>query len=67
LYFFGGTWLIAAWCELRADFRSFRLDRVRELAESSLYPSEDGKRLADYVRAMQAQSRALYPASEKSP
>lgn len=65
LFFFGGTWLIAAWCELRADFRSFRLDRVKKLAETSPYPSEDGKRLADYVRAMQAQHRAQCEAPEK--
>ncbi|HEX7647236.1 MAG TPA: YafY family protein [Noviherbaspirillum sp.] len=58
LYFFGGTWLIAAWCELRDDFRSFRLDRVRELGTNSHYPDTQGRRLADFVRAMQEQSRA---------
>jgi predicted DNA-binding transcriptional regulator YafY len=57
LYFFGGTWLIAAWCELRQDFRSFRLDRIRSLAAAAPYPSEEGKRLADYVRAVQVQNR----------
>src|ERR1700744_1740102 len=29
LYFWGGVWTLAAWCELRADFRSFRVDRVQ--------------------------------------
>lgn len=66
LYFFGGTWLIPAWCELRADFRSFRLDRIKELANGGTYPSEDGKRLADFVRAVQAQHRAQCQPPEKS-
>lgn len=53
LYFFGGTWLIAAWCELRRDFRSFRLDRVRTPGTAEGYPSQKGRRLADFVRAVQ--------------
>jgi predicted DNA-binding transcriptional regulator YafY len=57
LYFFGGTWLIAAWCELRGDFRSFRLDRVREMETIDAYPDTQGRRLADFVRAMQTQKR----------
>ena len=28
LVFFGPTWLVISWCELRNDFRSFRLDRI---------------------------------------
>ena len=31
LAFFEGTRVVAAWCELRADFRHFRLDRIAEL------------------------------------
>ena len=58
LYFFGGTWLIAAWCELRSDFRSFRLDRLRAVrVGADHYPSQEGRRLADFVRAVQRQSR----------
>lgn len=50
LYFWGGTWLIAAWCELRADFRSFRLDRVSTLTDLDTYPDQSGRRLPDFVR-----------------
>jgi predicted DNA-binding transcriptional regulator YafY len=53
LAFFGGTWLIAAWCELRADFRSFRLDRVRGLHAGEPYPDTPGRRIADFVRSVQ--------------
>lgn len=31
LYFFGSKWVLAAWCELRQDYRSFRPDRILEL------------------------------------
>ncbi|HYD94361.1 MAG TPA: YafY family protein [Noviherbaspirillum sp.] len=55
LYFWGGTWLVAAWCELRGDFRSFRLDRVGELTEADAYPDQQGRRLPDFVRAVQRQ------------
>lgn len=55
LYFWGGTWSIAAWCERRADFRTFRLDRIHTLAIAEVYPDQSGRRLADFLRAMQAQ------------
>jgi len=28
LFYWGRTWTLLAWCELRVDFRSFRLDRI---------------------------------------
>ena len=58
LYFWGGGWSIAAWCESRTDFRSFRLDRVRALAVTDGYPDHSGRRLADFVRAAQQGRRA---------
>jgi len=29
--FFGPVWILASWCEMRQDFRSFRLDRMAEI------------------------------------
>ncbi len=58
LYFWGGAWSIAAWCETRADFRSFRLDRIRTLASGDVYPDRNGRRLADFVRAVQKERAA---------
>jgi predicted DNA-binding transcriptional regulator YafY len=58
LAFFGGTWLLAAWCELRADFRSFRLDRVRSLQAGDVYPDTPGRRIADFVRNVQQAKRS---------
>jgi predicted DNA-binding transcriptional regulator YafY len=31
LYFWGSSWTLVGWCEMRADFRNFRPDRMREL------------------------------------
>ena len=34
LMFWGKVWTLAAWCELRQDFRMFRLDRISEMLET---------------------------------
>jgi predicted DNA-binding transcriptional regulator YafY len=31
IYFWGATWTLAAWCEMRTDFRNFRVDRMSDL------------------------------------
>ncbi len=52
LYFWGERWTLAAWCEMRNDFRSFRIDRVLRLQISDeKFKHEAGKRVADFVRA----------------
>lgn len=34
LAFWGGVWTVSAWCFLRRQYRSFRLDRINHLQES---------------------------------
>jgi predicted DNA-binding transcriptional regulator YafY len=63
LYFWGDSWSIAAWCETRADFRSFRLDRVRALTVAERYNGTSGRRLADFVRASQRNDHSSYNCS----
>jgi predicted DNA-binding transcriptional regulator YafY len=49
--FFPPVWLLVAWCELRADFRTFRVDRIATaLADGSRFPQVPGRRLIDYLR-----------------
>ena len=49
LVYWGHTWMVGAWCELRQSFRSFRVDRIVEARSlSTPYPDESGKRLEDY-------------------
>jgi predicted DNA-binding transcriptional regulator YafY len=55
LYFWGDAWTLAAWCELRQDFRNFRLDRVAGVSLAGRYPDEAGKRLEDFLRKMQSE------------
>ena len=51
LSFYGPIWLLSAWCELREDFRSFRLDRMfgLEILDETFRP-EKGKTLQDLLR-----------------
>ncbi len=51
LAFFAPHWTLASWCELREDFRTFRLDRMlKVLPTGTNFRDEPGKRMADYVK-----------------
>ena len=52
LYFWGERWTLAAWCEMRTDFRNFRLDRVAGVSIGTRFPEEAGKRLEDFLRSV---------------
>ena len=53
-FYWGKVWTLAAWCEARQEFRSFRLDRVECLSPiegmDGQFKDETGKRLADFLR-----------------
>ena len=50
IFFWGRTWTLAAWCELRQDFRNFRLDRVtRPQPLDARFDDEPGKTLRDLL------------------
>jgi predicted DNA-binding transcriptional regulator YafY len=53
LHFWGSVWTLAAWCELRVDFRNFRLDRIHACQRTgATFSDEPGKTLADFLRAV---------------
>lgn len=53
LYFWGKVWTLAAWCELRQDFRSFRPDRMREVEVlAGCYPCEQERELPAFLARM---------------
>ena len=59
LAFFGATWMLTSWCELRQDFRNFRLDRMESVQKSeATFIEEPGKTWEDYVRIMEADARS---------
>jgi predicted DNA-binding transcriptional regulator YafY len=61
LYFWGNVWTLAAWCELRNDFRNFRLDRMSEIGAGEVFEALPGRTLDDFLVRMRAQSRPRVP------
>jgi predicted DNA-binding transcriptional regulator YafY len=53
VFFWGKTWTLAAWCEMRVGFRNFRLDRVSGVSIGPRFPDEPGKRLEDFLRSVE--------------
>jgi predicted DNA-binding transcriptional regulator YafY len=50
LFFWGRVWTLAAWCELRTDFRNFRLDRVTgSMLLDATFADEPGRTLRDLL------------------
>ncbi|MCG6540758.1 YafY family transcriptional regulator [Pseudomonas sp. KSR10] len=50
LFFWGQTWTLCSWCELRNGFRNFRIDRVDSLDDlDETYHPAPGQRLEDYL------------------
>ncbi len=53
LFFWGATWTLTAWCELRDNFRHFRLDRMSGLALlEEHFKDQPGQTLEDFFRSM---------------
>lgn len=66
LYFWSGVWTLVAWCDLRDDFRSFRLDRmlaIHLLPET--FAQKPGQQLADFLRRV-VPATAPFPAPASS-
>ncbi len=56
--YFGPVWLLSAWCELRQDFRTFRLDRIENFeVRTDRFPPEPGKTLHDFLKRDQTWTR----------
>ena len=55
-FYWGKVWTLAAWCDSRQDFRTFRMDRLRAVQEvagrEGVFQDEPGRTLADYLRAV---------------
>lgn len=58
LWFWGKVWTLVAWCELREDFRAFRIDRISDLTRAGhSFKPERGKQLADFYRTMEVRGQ----------
>ena len=61
LYFWGKQWLLASYCLLRNDYRSFRVDRVQALVDADPDPTrlagiDPPVSLESYIRAMEREA-----------
>ena len=55
LYFWGVVWSMAAWCELRKDYRNFRIDRIVTLdVLDQTFDATEGPSLDGFIDAMRA-------------
>ncbi len=58
LYFWGDKWTLAAWCELRHDYRSFRPDRMQGVTRTGRrFDPADGPSLQEYLGRTEAEGR----------
>lgn len=58
LWFWGKVWTLVAWCELRHDFRAFRIDRIAAIERTGkVFKPERGKQLVDYYRKIENHER----------
>ena len=63
LWFWGAKWTLVAWCELRDDFRMFRLDRIEalEVGEERFEPSPERSLPAFLARTVEQEGCELPP------
>lgn len=67
LWLWDRGWTFGAWCELRGDFRHFRVDRVQNLVETGeCFFDEKGKTLTDLYRTI-ARDAQCPPFSQTDP
>ena len=60
LYFWGQVWTLVAWCELRSDFRSFRVDHIKAIDEGrEVFAREAGRELKDFIALRKQRGKSL--------
>ncbi len=60
LWFWGKVWTLVAWCELRDDFRTFRLDRIADPVDTGdTFRAESGKSLATFLRRIETEGNCF--------
>lgn len=68
LAFWSGVWTLAAWDELRSDFRTFRMDRIEALViTSESFVSKRGQRLEDLLKRVRSEAKQQMTATPSRP
>ena len=58
LWFWGKVWTLIAWCELRHDFRVFRVDRMHSVTPGEIFRAEPDKSLRAFFASDASRRRA---------
>ncbi|MDP2561606.1 YafY family protein [Psychrobium sp. 1_MG-2023] len=54
IHLWRGAWTLLTWCELRHDFRNFRIDRIIDFVTSeATFSHTPGQELADFIEYIQ--------------
>jgi predicted DNA-binding transcriptional regulator YafY len=61
LWFWGKTWTLIGWCELRQAFRLFRIDRILDHQQGPPYRPDRSKGLAAALAAMENEDHCALP------
>ncbi len=58
LWFWGKVWTLVSWCEMRNDFRMFRLDRMNELRTTTRkFKPTSERSLAEFLRQIETRDK----------
>lgn len=58
--FYGGAWYLVAWCRLRADYRHFRIDRIRRLELLPVtFPAREDFSLERHMKESDAREQSV--------
>ena len=66
LWFWGKVWTLVGWCELREDFRVFRVDRITRMEEGARFASERGRDLQAFYRRKEEEAGARGGAADRA-
>ena len=67
-FHWGAVWTLATWCELRQDFRAFRIDRIEEAEPLEEHFDDDpGRTLVDLLRRVRTQVAPDGPSMPEPP
>ncbi|MDO6694817.1 YafY family protein [Aliiglaciecola sp. 3_MG-2023] len=62
---FSPVWLLAGWCELRKDFRNFRLDRIAKFEKlERRFTHEKDKSLTTYLKRVNEQEETRFKGND---
>lgn len=68
LIYWGKVWTLIAWCELRTDYRVFRLDRIEGLVPSdSHFETSDKINLQTYLKQQEQKHNEKYLVCDEKP